>query len=202
MAISADGQWLAAAGNKEIRVWNIPSGKQKEVIRGNRDPEGFPIGNVHDIYFTPDGKYLLAGVAENSEQGSTRVYAMSDLSRLHRLLAGHTGCCKQIATTGNGRRIASAGCGHFLIWDRDLDSGTGSVVLDGPINPGPHWKNTNRKALGNAFCFFGDDHYLLVGMGDQACVLTSAGVPLAATAWPAQLKRFDRVRERLPVPGQ
>lgn len=112
LAISDDGHWLAAAGSKEVRIWDLnnPSDTPHAVLRGFQLQDGLILGRTNSVVFSPgaDPKFLVVGVSDNTVLGSTRVYEMSDLSRFE-LLTGHTACTDRVAFSKDGRIIGSYG---------------------------------------------------------------------------------------------
>jgi WD40 repeat protein len=109
IALSADGKWLAAAGEKQIRVWNVKTGTLLASIRGYQLAPHLKLGRTNAVAFSPDGQYLIAGISDNTEDGSTRMYRMSDLGNLDALLAGHKACSDRVAFSEDGNYFASYG---------------------------------------------------------------------------------------------
>lgn len=141
LCYSPDGRYLAAAGNKEIRVWDVATGRTayhfKELGR-----------NVEDVRFTPDGRNVVV-IGENGlsirsiADGTAREgYHCRDeirsiaVSRTHlaaavfkdvllwkrgseapRTLKGHTAAVLSVAMSPDGRYLASGGYDRrILLW--------------------------------------------------------------------------------------
>lgn len=118
MALSNDQRWLAAAGGKEVRIWNLQTGQLRATLHGYQEPPGYQIGTVKAVCFSPDSKYLIVGVSDNTSLGSTRVYDMNDLTKIDRLVKGHTGCTLGVAVSPDGHYLATYGCGgHLFVID-------------------------------------------------------------------------------------
>jgi WD40 repeat protein len=118
MALSNDQRWLAAAGGKEVRIWNLQTGQLRATLHGYQEPPGYQIGTVKAVCFSPDSKYLIVGVSDNTSLGSTRVYDMNDLTKIDRLIKGHTGCTLGVAVSPDGHYLATYGCGgHLFVID-------------------------------------------------------------------------------------
>ncbi|MGB7344496.1 MAG: hypothetical protein WBD20_09805 [Pirellulaceae bacterium] len=108
IAISPDGQWLAVAGGKVVRVWNIGSGNLKATIRGEL-LQSVKMGRANAVAFSPDNRFLIVGVSDSTEAGSTRTYAMSDLSKQHELIDGHSACSDRVVFSSDGKWLVSYG---------------------------------------------------------------------------------------------
>jgi WD40 repeat protein len=109
IALSADGKWLAAAGEKQVRVWNVKTGSLLASIRGFQLAPHLKVGRTNAVAFSPDGQYLIAGISDNTDDGSTRMYRMSDLDKLDALLPGHKACSDRVAFSEDGTYFASYG---------------------------------------------------------------------------------------------
>lgn len=108
LALTSDGKILAAAGEKQVRIWNVETGKLLASIRGYQLAPHLKLGRANAVEFSPDNKSLIIGVSDNTEEGSTRVYDMADLSKTT-VLAGHTGCSDRVAFSREGDYLATYG---------------------------------------------------------------------------------------------
>lgn len=109
IALSSDGKWLAAAGEKQVRVWSVDTGTLHGSIRGYQLAPYLKLGRANAVTFSPDGKHLIVGISDNTVEGSTRVYEMRDLSTQGALLGGHTACSDRVAFSYNGTYFTSFG---------------------------------------------------------------------------------------------
>lgn len=120
LGVSNDGRWLAAASNKVVRIWDLKKGRQLPALRGYQEPYGFDVGTINALTFSPDSRFLLVGVTDNTEAGSTRIYDLSQGGNFHALLEGHLGCTRGIAFSPSGKYVATWGCdGQIIVseWD-------------------------------------------------------------------------------------
>ena len=108
IAISPDGQWVAVAGGKVVRIWNIRTGNLKATLRGEL-LQSVKKGRANAVTFSPDGKYLIVGVSDSTPAGSTRTYAMNDLSKIRELIPGHTACTDRVSFSADGKWLVSYG---------------------------------------------------------------------------------------------
>lgn len=125
--ISRDRNWLAAADGKTVRVWKLDSGELWSTLRGFQEPHGFLVGTINSVIFSPDARYLIVGVSDNTKLGSTRVYALNSPDRIHGLLPGHSGCTSGVAFSPDGKYLATWSCDGSMIVSRwDAQTGTTS----------------------------------------------------------------------------
>ena len=109
LAISGDGRFLAASAGKIVRVWDLRTNRLWCTLRGNQERQGYHIGYIDSISFSPDGKFLTVGVSDNTIEGSTREYDLSNPHELYRLENAHGGCTRHSAYSQDERYKASYG---------------------------------------------------------------------------------------------
>lgn len=95
LAISSNGNFLAAAAGKIVRVWDLKNNRPWAVLRGYQERQGYHIGFIDSIGFSSNGKFLTVGVSDNSRFGSTREYDLSKPHELLRLVPGQGGCSRK-----------------------------------------------------------------------------------------------------------
>lgn len=116
VAISPDGKWLAASGEKVVRVWDIELGQLATTLRGDRSRAAY--GDCYAIAFSPDGQFLLVGVNDYRPHGSIRVYRTDNLAEIDSLLPGHTAPVRRLVFSRDGKWLASVDAnGKIAIWD-------------------------------------------------------------------------------------
>jgi len=105
-AYSPDGNYLAIANRKNrnknqfynyIYMWNIKTGRAEAALEGHQ-------GILNSIAFSPDGKYLASGSADNTIQ-------IWDLKTNNLIITfqAHTKGVTHVAFSPDGRYLASAG---------------------------------------------------------------------------------------------
>ncbi|SEH07104.1 nSTAND1 domain-containing NTPase [Candidatus Venteria ishoeyi] len=104
---SADGKWLASAGDdNQVRLWNTGNGQLKTVFNGHQN-------QVWDVVFSPDQERLLTA----SLDSTARLWNVHSGALLVNL-AGHSGELYHANFSPDGNRIASAAQdGTIHIWD-------------------------------------------------------------------------------------
>ncbi len=118
LAISPDGLWLAASGEKVVRIWDLNSGQLMHTLRGDRNRVSY--GDCYSIAFSPDGTYLVVGVNDYREHGAIRVYRTDKLDEIDQLLPGHNVPVRHVAFTRDGKQLASVDADGFIaVWDWD-----------------------------------------------------------------------------------
>lgn len=109
LAISSDGRYLAAAAGKIVRIWDLENETLWTTLRGYQERQGYHIGAIDSMSFSPDGRMLTVGVSDNSEFGSTREYDMANPGKLHRLIPGQGGCTRKVEYSPDGRFLGTFG---------------------------------------------------------------------------------------------
>lgn len=106
LAFSPNGRTLAsAAGDREIRLWDVATGKEKKVLR---HPQ-----RTSSLAFSPDGKRLVTGCWDDI----VRVWNVEDGTE-QLTLRGHQDNVEAVIFHPSGKRVASAGADRFIhIWD-------------------------------------------------------------------------------------
>lgn len=106
VALSADGQWLAALSNGDaLRLWDLASRR----CVGRRPDQSF---HRNQILFAADGHRLFAG---NYEAASVKIWSVPSLEAVGEL--HHQSPVDWIALSADGRILAAADCAEVKIWD-------------------------------------------------------------------------------------
>ena len=125
LAVSRDGTMLAAGTRRPGRaiVWRAsPAGASpcdfpvREDLLFAKEPPTRDAGwDVKSVTFSPDAKLLAAGI----DDGSIRVWSLTDPGQTPGKLTGAGAPVKSIAFDSDGRYLAAGlANGHVLLWDR------------------------------------------------------------------------------------
>ena len=116
LAISPDGNKLASVAAGVLTIWDIRSGRQREISA--TDPQG---GGVRGLVFGSDGR-ILAGIEENARIVVWDVASGSEKS----VFSPVDGPVSDIALRPDGSMLASSGgAAQITFWD--LKAGTKAV---------------------------------------------------------------------------
>lgn len=130
MALSPDGQWLAAGGWThqecagrcgDIRLYNFITGKIVTLLKGHTN-------SVFSLAFSPDSRYLVSGSFDKNA-------ILWDVKRQHQLhiLQGHTDAIYAVAFTPDSKRVVTGSDDHSLrLWQ--VDNGKLITTLKGHSN--------------------------------------------------------------------
>src|SRR5262249_31824364 len=99
LAFSPDGKTLAAVTDQVVRLWEMPSGKEKLSFQGHT-------GTITGIAFAPDGKKLITG-----SQDHTLILWDAATGKEERVFKGHNIDLTAVAVSPDGRLLAS-GASH------------------------------------------------------------------------------------------
>ncbi|MCA9165614.1 MAG: hypothetical protein KDA62_21655, partial [Planctomycetales bacterium] len=189
--ISPDGERLAVSSGKQVRIYSLESGRLWKTLHGYREGDGISIGMIQKAKFSPSGRFLVVGITDNTELGSTRVYDLTRPEQLHRLVKGHTGCTKGVAFSPTGNLLATWSCdGTILLLDWDENQGDG-VELARFSKSDPNG-TTSRLP----FPYFGfplnDDWLVFSEFNPQLIVFDTRRRRLLKSnfEWPPELRQF------------
>lgn len=112
-ALSADGRFMGTAFFDAVSVWNMASGRGRQI--------GRDAGWVNVLAFHPDGKRLVSGTRE----GGIIVWRLQGGRRPARQIGSHGGEVTALAFSPDGKYLASGSeTGELRIWDID----TGNLI--------------------------------------------------------------------------
>ncbi|MBL1101543.1 nSTAND1 domain-containing NTPase [Streptomyces coffeae] len=107
VALSPDGQTVASAGFRTVRLWDVASRRLLAVLRGHE-------GAVHSVDFSPDGRTLVSAGARDT----ARLWDVS-AHRATRVLTGHRRGVWDTAFSPDGKTVGTASLdGTARLWDR------------------------------------------------------------------------------------
>jgi hypothetical protein len=111
IAYSPDGTILASGESKQIRLWDVPKGR--ELKRLEKSPEEkLPLA-VYSLAFSPDGSRLASGGFDQI----VRIWEVSTGKGLHELVA-HQASVEWVAFSPDGTKLVSAGKDQTIrLWD-------------------------------------------------------------------------------------
>lgn len=189
IAISHGDDIIAVGGGKEVRLWNVETGRPVATLRGFSEPDGFNIGKVNTLAFSTDDRYLIVGVTDNSKLGSTRIYDLSDPESSLKLVPGHTGCTVGAFMARDGRKVFTYGCADKLeVFAINATEANASISEEVPIK----FDSRPETKLPKLFCGYPDEDWILIRDYQRLAVLSrKAGKPVdSADAWPAKLRQL------------
>jgi DNA-binding beta-propeller fold protein YncE len=113
VTFSPDGASLASAGNREVKVWDAATGKERFTfaIKGT---------NVFGLAFSPDGRRLAVGVSKQVKvldaATGQEVFSLAGAGQfLFRLVFSPDGRCLAAASGTNGQNTP----GEVCVWESD-----------------------------------------------------------------------------------
>ena len=142
VAFSPDGLTIASSGGRDIQLWDVVTGEQKQTLKGHRS-------SAYGLAFSPDGRTIATG----GDDGTVRLWN-AETGNPERKLEGHTAAVKTVAFSPDGRMLASGG-GGISLWD--VATGDRLQTLHG------HKKWVNSVA-------FSPDSRVLASGGDDTTV--------------------------------
>ncbi len=167
VAFSPDGKTLAAAGHKEVLLWDVVEAKLLK-----RLGTGEIGGAVHALVFSPDGKWLAAGEGRPSGSGAVRMFELES-GGLLRSLEGPKDTVYALAVSPDGKFLA-AGSADKLVYVWNAADGELATTI----------KDHNDWVLAVAFS---PDGKLLASAGaDKAAMIWEVG------SWKSAAKMLER----------
>src|SRR5262245_57506094 len=109
LAFAPDGQTLAVAAGKKVRLWSLDEAKQDSPLLA--DLAGFR-DTVMSVAYTPDGRSLIAA----GEDGSARMWDLA-MARWTKVFRWKVGAIYAVAISPDGMTAAAGGVKDIVVWD-------------------------------------------------------------------------------------
>jgi tricorn protease-like protein len=113
LAISPDGAEVVASGFHELTTWKVADGTPARRLRG-------PAERVHDIAYSPDGKWLATASGDPGQFGSVQLWIAEPDGggKLARDLLETTDSVFAVAFSPDGTKLAAAGADRAVrVWE-------------------------------------------------------------------------------------
>ncbi len=135
LAVDASGRLLATAGyDKTVRLWSLPDGKARAVLRPPIGPD--QEGEIYAVAITPDGRRVFAaGATGGSWDGTFSIY-LFDVRRgaLAGRLPGLPSPVNALVVSADGSRFAAGlARGGVRVWDAT----SGKAIFEDQAYGGP-----------------------------------------------------------------
>ncbi len=120
LAWSKDNKFLAIGGYKVVTIVDPTSGKVIGELKGHSD-------KIHDLHFSPDGKWLAAAGGPPAQQGEVKLWDTATWKE-GRTLVGHSDYIYSCSFSPDGKQMATASYDKTVkLWD--LTTGAESKTL-------------------------------------------------------------------------
>jgi WD40 repeat protein len=153
IAFSPDGKTLASAGGREVRLWDVASGKSIVKLDGNQERRC--------LAFSPDGRTLALGAGSDCKQSAIRVFDVP--SGKEQRGFGKGIMVNALAFSPDGRCLAAADEVHVVrLWDVASREERISFPHDQELNL-EEGKSLFQESLVTSVAFSPDGRWLLAG---------------------------------------
>ncbi|MCC6233514.1 MAG: DUF1553 domain-containing protein [Verrucomicrobiales bacterium] len=113
MAWSADNRWMAAAGYRELRLWQVEGGKRTLVWQHDTNL----VGRITALRFSPHGGALVVADGVPGDSGWVRVFGVEDGALLAAWRA-HADLVNDVSISPDGGLLATAGADRLVrLWE-------------------------------------------------------------------------------------
>ena len=193
IGVSADGRTLATGSDdKTVRIWSLPDGVLKRVIRLPIAPGGG--GKVRSLAMSPDGRLIAAGGWDASfdTEGRHHVYIFDTASgQLQRRLGPVDRIIYELEFAPDGTRLVGGtyGTGGIFMWDVDTGRLLASDTDYGNTVYGLTFDRTGRLASSS------DDKYIRLYDGNLRLIAKQQ----APGGYPAQGIAFSPDGTKLAI---
>lgn len=104
LAFSPDGKTLASANEKQLTLWEVPSGKKLRILSGHKR-------GLKSLVFTPGGKTVITGKFKKICKGKVGGGVIKEFG-------AHTSYVSALAISPDGKTLASGSKDYKLkFWD-------------------------------------------------------------------------------------
>ena len=124
LAFSPDGSEILASGYHELTGWKTADGSPTRRVRGVDE-------RVHDLAYSPDGKWLATAGGDPGQYGSVKLWAVAPDGALtpSRDLVESTDSAFAVAFSPDGSKLAAAGADRAVrIWE--VATGVSLAVIE------------------------------------------------------------------------
>lgn len=113
LTFSSDGTMLAASGQREVRIWDLRTGRLLRVVRGEIGEGGF--GDALAVAFSHDNCELVLGTREEDGRGVLRTYDLRNMAAMKDRVDDLPAAVEQLAFSRDGRHLIAVCAGGAIV---------------------------------------------------------------------------------------